>query len=141
MAKATGKPRQTDLKRAVSTAYYAVFHAMCRNTADMLIGSTKSARSQPAWLQAYRAIDHGQAKNQCKNGTIKRFPKDVEDFAALFIEAQDARHRADYDPGSRFTRSEVLVLIKRVEEAISAFQRVPKSDRRAFAAFVVLKFR
>lgn len=107
----------------------------------MLIGSTKSARSQPAWLQAYRAIDHGQAKNQCKNGTIKKFPKDVEDFAALFIEAQDARHRADYDPGSRFTRSEVLVLIKRVEEAISAFHKVPKSDRRAFAAFVVLKLR
>ncbi|WP_200276572.1 hypothetical protein [Rhodovulum adriaticum] len=141
MARGTGKPRQADLKRAVSTAYYAIFHAMCRNAADMLIGTTKAARSQPAWLQTYRAIEHRQAKNQCTNGKIKRFPKDVEDFAALFIEAQDARHRADYDPCSKFTRSEVLILIARVEEAIAAFKRVPKSDRRAFAAFVVLKLR
>ena len=107
----------------------------------MLIGSTKGARSKHAWRQTYRAVEHGHAKNQCKNGKIKEFPKDVEDFAALFIEAQEARHRADYDPDSRYTRSEALVLIKRVEEAISAFKKVAKSDRRAFAAFVVMKSR
>lgn len=107
----------------------------------MLIGVTKSARSQPAWLQAYRAVDHGHSKKQCKNEKIKKFPQDVEDFAALFIEAQDARHNADYDPTSRFTRSEVLLLIERADEAIRAFEKVPKSDRRAFAAFVLLRIR
>lgn len=114
---------------------------MCRNAADTLIGRTKSARSQPAWLQTYRAVEHGHAKNQCKNGKITKFPKDVEDFATLFIEAQDARHKADYDPTSRFTRSEVLTLIERADEAIRAFEKVPRSDRRAFAAFVLLRIR
>ena len=33
------KPRQSDLKRAISTAYYALFHAMARNAADMLVGA------------------------------------------------------------------------------------------------------
>jgi len=36
---ATQKPRQSDLERALSTAYYAMFHAMCRNCADCLIGT------------------------------------------------------------------------------------------------------
>ena len=42
-------PRQSDLKRAMSTAYYAVFHALCRNCADSLVGKTRVSRSQPAW--------------------------------------------------------------------------------------------
>ena len=30
------KPRQADLRRAISTAYYALFHAMAKDAADML---------------------------------------------------------------------------------------------------------
>jgi hypothetical protein len=135
------KPRQSDLKRAVSTAYYAVFLAMCRNAADTIVGSTKSYRSGPAWRQVYRAVDHGFAKNQCKNNKITKFPKGVEDFASLFIEAQDARHSADYDPFSRFSRSETLILVTRAEDAIRGFEVVAVKDRRAFAVFVTVKDR
>jgi uncharacterized protein (UPF0332 family) len=39
LAKASPKkPRQADLKRAVSTAYYALFHALAKNAADQLVG-------------------------------------------------------------------------------------------------------
>jgi uncharacterized protein (UPF0332 family) len=129
------------LKRAVSTAYYAIFHAMCQNAADMIVGGTNADRSMPAWRQAYRAVDHGFAKNQCKNNKITKFPKDVEDFASLFVESQDARHGADYDPFSTFTRSETIILIARAEQAIRTFSAVPKKDKRAFAVFVAMKER
>ena len=33
---AAGRPRQTMLKRAVSAAYYAMFHALCASNADTL---------------------------------------------------------------------------------------------------------
>ena len=70
-----GPPRQSDLKRAMSTAYYAMFHALCRNCADSFIGKTRAFRSQPARRQAYRAAEHGFAKSQCmKTEVIAKFP-------------------------------------------------------------------
>ena len=35
---ASGSPRQPMLRRAVSTAYYATFHALCQSNADTLVG-------------------------------------------------------------------------------------------------------
>ena len=53
------KPTQANLRRAVSTAYYAVFHLLARTAADLLIGRTHNS----AWHLAYRALEHGNAKN------------------------------------------------------------------------------
>lgn len=139
---AARKPRQSDLKRALSTAYYAMFHAMCRNCADCLIGTASADRSKPAWVQAYRAIEHGFAKSQCLNRQVmSRFPRDIEDFANHFVDLQIERHRADYDPHARFTRSDVTTAIDTAEAAITAFFAEPIKDRRAFAAWVTLRNR
>ena len=35
---ASGRPRQAMLRRAVSTTYYATFHALCQSNADASIG-------------------------------------------------------------------------------------------------------
>ncbi len=65
LAKASArKPRQADLKRAISTAYYALFHAIARDAADLLVGTGKD-RPDKAWKQVYRALDHGPAKTAC----------------------------------------------------------------------------
>jgi len=116
-----------------------MFHALCRNCADCLIGSNGADRSNPAWVQTYRAVEHGYAKSKCKDGILSKFPKDIEDFASVFVEAQEARHTADYDPEAKFTRSEALTLIAKAEEAIKSFSKVGIKDRRAFSALVVLK--
>lgn len=136
------RPRQSDLKRAISTAYYAMFHSLCRNCADCLIGGTRAARSEKVWRQAYRAVEHGFAKSQCKNGNVlARFPREVEDFAQTFLTLQEKRHEADYDPFSRFTLTDALTAIDTAEGAIQGFQRVAISDRRAFAAWTAMKNR
>jgi hypothetical protein len=115
---------------------------MCRNCADCLIGGSNSDRSKPAWTQAYRAVDHGYAKAQCNNKTvIAKFPKDIEDFANLFHELQIDRHAADYDPHSRFARTDVVATIDGAEAALRAFSKVSIKDRRAFAAWVCLRDR
>ena len=119
-----------------------MFHAMCGNAADCLIGHTRARRSEPAWVQVYRAVEHGEAKKRCRTSDkIAQFPKAIENFAALFAEMQEKRHRADYDPTSRFVLSDVRTLIARTERAIEEFGRASVKDRRAFAAFVVLKLR
>jgi len=136
------RPRQTDLKRAMSTAYYAVFHQLCWNTADTFIGTKSAQRSTPAWRQAYRSVDHAFAKTQCrKSSVMEQFPQAIQDFANAFVELQIARHDADYDPLHRLARSEVSSEIDKAERVIQQFPSVPISDRRAFAAWVTLKHR
>lgn len=136
------KPRQSDLRRAISTAYYALFHCVCRNCADCLIGTASADRSAPAWQQAYRSVVHGTVKHQCKNRTIMcKFPKDIEDFGNCFVELQFERHKADYDPNARFTRTEILTSIDSAESAIRAFGKTRIKDRRAFAAWTSMPTR
>ncbi len=136
------KPRQSNLRRAVSTAYYAMFHCLAKCCADSLVGSRSADRSKSAWRQAYRALEHGFAKNSCKNqDVVKKFPKDIEDFANTFVSLQEKRHFADYDPFARFTKLEVKSDISSARDAIERFKSSPIKDRRAFSTFVSLKHR
>ena len=36
-----GRPREAELRRTVSTAYYALFHTLARSGADLLVGGIK----------------------------------------------------------------------------------------------------
>ena len=56
------QPTQADLRRAVSTAYYALFHCLAATAADLLTGSSRS----PEWHQVYRALEHGKARSACR---------------------------------------------------------------------------
>jgi uncharacterized protein (UPF0332 family) len=135
------KPRKADLKRAVSTAYYALFHALAKSCADSFIGSAKQIRTNRAWQQTYRALDHGFAKNACQNPAISQFPPAISDFAIVFATMQAKRHDADYNPFSRFYKSQVLIDIENAKTAIEAFQKANAKDKKAFAAWVLLKQR
>lgn len=138
----TGRPTQSDLRRAVSTAYYALFHSLARAGADLFVGGVGAARSDLAWRQVYRSLEHGLAKDACRNArTMKAFPKDVEDFANMFATLQYKRHGADYDPSVRYARSEVVQDIDNAEDAIRRFERVAAKERRAFCAHVLFKTR
>ena len=135
-------PSQASLRRAVSTIYYALFHCMAENCADMLVGEPGSGRSQPAWLQAYRALEHGRAKERCeRKDFIRRFPSQIQDFAEKFAEMQGRRQTADYDPSASFAQSAVIEEIDLSEQRIAQFRQAPERDRRAFAAYVLMPLR
>lgn len=120
------RPRQADLRRAVSTACHALFHALCRTCSDCFVGATTAARSTRAWQQVYRGVDHNHAKKQFQNTrTLNRFPPDIQTFANEFVRCQIERHRADYDPFQRYGRQQVLDLIDDAETAL------PEPARRA----------
>jgi uncharacterized protein (UPF0332 family) len=133
-----GRPRQADLKRAVSTAYYALFHALARQCADLLIGVGQN-RSDPAWTQVYRSLEHGIAKNACKAAANTGFPGGIVTFANTFISMQEKRHSADYNPDARYTQADVLLLIRNAEQAIASLKGEPRKDRRAFAVSVLMQ--
>jgi hypothetical protein len=137
-----GKIRQSNLRRAQSSVYYALFHTLARCCADTMIGGAQATKSTPAWRQVYRALDHGPAKSACQSSDmIKKFPKEIQDFANLFATMQEKRHEADYDPDARFAVSEIETDIGAVESAIADLVSAPIRHRRAFAVWVLLKNR
>ena len=134
-------PSQASLRRAVSTTYYALFHCMAENCADMLVGGPGSGQSRSAWHQAYRALEHGRAKQRADQDRLRRFPQEIQDFAKWFAEMQERRQTADYDPSVSFTQSAVIEDIDLAELRIAQFRRASERDRRAFAAFVLFPLR
>lgn len=148
MGSRRGRPLETDLRRAISTAYYALFHCLANCCADTIVGGPGSNRSRQAWNQAYRALEHGPVRRRCINrNMVARFPLDIQKFAESFVYMQRMRHAADYDPDANDTpdlalsRSFILNLIDNAEDAIRSFNQVAIADRRAFAVYVLLAVR
>ena len=94
---ALSKARQSDLRRSISTAYYALFHALAKDGADLFVGASAS-RPNAAWAQTYRAVEHGFARNACTQVRGLGFPAPLVDCAETFVRLQQQRHVADYDP-------------------------------------------
>lgn len=134
------RPKQANLRRAVSACYYAVFHALCRSNANILAG-TGPNKSNSAWVQAYRASDHGLAKSRCKDTKNKNFPLEINAFADAFVTLQEQRHRADYSPDRHFTKNEVEQMVVLARGAVKAIDASTAKDRRAFSIHILLPYR
>ncbi|MDE2646208.1 MAG: hypothetical protein OXI05_10300 [Bacteroidota bacterium] len=136
-----GKPQQVDLRRAVSTAYYALFHCAAKAYADALIGTART-RNNLAWKQAYRSLVHAQVARCCNRKEImEQFSPEIQEFAHVFSLLQSKRYDADYDPSETFHRSEVLKDIKDAENAITNFKEAKLYERKAFVTFATTNFR
>ena len=132
------RPRQSNLRRALSTAYYAVFHGLAASVADALMGRGRN----DAWHQAYRALEHGNTRRACQDSqALRDFPPEVQNFAKTFVALQRTRHRADYALDVQYAKSGVLSEINEAEMAIAQLEAADIRHRRRFAAHVVFKRR
>ena len=139
-----GKPRQVNLRRAVSSAYYALFHALIDQACRLMIGARHS--EAPFRHVLGRAFAHGTMKQACTafaGGTLKAsvakglpatfsVPRAIRILAQVFIDMQDQRHLADYDRTERFYRSDVLALIDQAETALDTFAALSLSIEKKF---------
>ena len=129
----TGRPRQADLRRAVSTAYYALFHLLTRES------SRKVASHVGLRLLVARAFNHAEMKRASVAFAKKQLPEDLgstmptatisadlQMVANSFVQLQEYRHRADYDTRSDrgFTRQTARAEVRRAREAFDAWERV-----------------
>jgi uncharacterized protein (UPF0332 family) len=143
-----GAPRQSSLRRAVSTAYYALFHYLIDQSCRALLGSNPHQRGFRRSLA--RAFSHQSMKEACSCfaasalpvSVTKALPKGLDSeyrpdpaikaIATTFRELQLKRHLADYDLAERFKKSETVAVIHEVESRINGFDRLPGSDDRQF---------
>jgi len=131
-----GKPKQANLRRAVSSAYYAVFHLLVAEGAAT-IGSRLDAAGR---AKVSRAFGHADMKEVCRAyakavsdvgfkpeiAPLLTFPVEdgIREVSQVFVELQEARHSADYDVASKWTRLDVLALITSVEDAFIKWKSV-----------------
>ena len=134
-----GRPRQAMLRRAVSTAYYAMFHALCQSNADTLVGPAPAGPNISLWVDAYRTLNHTTAKNRLTQYVQATPDPAVRSFANLFGNLQEQRISADYDPSARFVRTQVISLIDRAEAATRAFSNTSVQTRRALAVYLLVR--
>lgn len=135
-----GRPRQTDLRRAVSTTYYAAFHRLMQCCADRLVGTGAAQRTRE-WSRVYRALNHGQCANVCSSRETQTLSPMVRNLTNLLPELKGRRHAADYDPAARFTKSSVLRDLELTEAAMDSFDQAPNQDQRALAVFLLFRER
>ena len=122
-----------DTRRAISTAYYALFHTLAASNAELFAGQPSSSRSQHAWERAYRRLEHGRARNNLGADRNLLSP-DGHNFVRLFAEAQGHRLEADYDPNAQLNRSLAINIITRAEVAVRSFAQLTEEERRFLAA-------
>ena len=141
LADGGGNPSQESLRRAISTAYYALFHALCYAFADLFVGDSPDARASDEWHQAYRSLDHGILARQCRHADVNRYSPGLRFFAKIFETLQANRHRADYSPRANYDQDGTLDFISDAESAIAAFRAAPEGERRRFVAYAALRRR
>ena len=134
-----GRPRQAFLKRAISTAYYAMFHCLSASNANVLIGASR--RTSDAWMAAYRQLEHRMAYSRCDQASVASFPAAVRSFADTLRKLKESREEADYNPAATFSRFDAYQQIYDAYRAIVGFERLPARTRKDFAAHILFKKR
>lgn len=66
---------------------------------------------------------------------------EIQTFGKVFLEAQQQRQEADYDPFATLSASDVTGFIDRVETTIEDFNNSDWEQRRAFAIHVLFRQR
>lgn len=135
----SGRPRQISLRRAVATAYYAVFHALAKMCADQLIGTTKS---WTIYTPIYRSVDHSAARKVLREARNQTSDPTITAIALVFIKLHDARIAADYVPEPfAFSRQEIRDLIQEARGAVAAIDALPQETKLRLAVQFVTKTR
>ncbi len=148
-----GKPKQANIRRAISSAYYALFHLLIESTVNVLLPS----RAQALRDQLSRSFEHRNmlqaAKTFAGAGANSKDPwlvalkpatpsADLKDVARQFADLQEARHKADYAVGERFRRSFALSLIVMTRLAFKKWRVIATTpEGEAFMLALLVKSR
>jgi len=138
------RPKQANLRRAVSAAYYALFHLLTSECAHQLVPVNPAGLS----AQVRRAFDHATMRQVCRvivdvNSTLctsfhLKASTDLREVADAFSSLQDARHSADYDLSSNWERKDVILKLQDAEAAFTAWRRVRGSDEASVFLIALL---
>ena len=151
---APGRPPYTAHRRAVSTAYYAVFHAISARVAEQAFPSADALFRQ----RVRRWIGHDDIKTvarwitQMRAGGGAQLPPHIRDLLAArqigtgtaaiasgFLELNDKREQADYDHEAVFSRAETLRLIALARRLVGRIEATQSDDAKRFFGLIAMQ--
>jgi hypothetical protein len=142
-------PRQEDLRRAISTTYYGVFHFTLTAAANMIV--PEAIRSTDQYSLVYRSVDHAWLRTLCEEIQKPKMRQkwrpyapaggfgSIGDFAAGVLELQDLRYEADYDPLFSIEVQEAKLKLDLARAAVDIFQQSTDTQRKAFLFLLLFR--
>ncbi|MCB2261745.1 MAG: hypothetical protein LGR52_02210 [Candidatus Thiosymbion ectosymbiont of Robbea hypermnestra] len=131
------RPKDASLRRAVSTAYYALFHLLTDEASRFLISGSERDPLRNLLTRGFTHSEMGRVAKAFSSGygglapyiqhilpATTEFPAQLRAVAAAFHELQKARHIADYDVSHRLTRDMALVLVRSAESAFADWEKI-----------------
>lgn len=129
------RPKQASLRRAISSAYYALFHLLTSEASRLFM------RDDRLWKCVNRVYGHLEintiSKSFAKGEWPKAFdsvkgtfplPQELKDVARAFVDLQQARHNADYDLTKTFTRNDTAAIVGVAKKAFDDWTKVKNND-------------
>ena len=113
-------PTEAELRRGISTAYYALFH--------LLVDSATTRGVATVALRAHvaRNFEHGNMKKVCAKYTGlatdkagQPVPVEILRIADAFVQLQEARHKADYNVKDPVTPIEAQTSVQMARDAFA----------------------
>jgi hypothetical protein len=124
-AKGIAEQRTSCMRRAISTAYYAVFHLLVED----FVGNWPFADQRP---RLARMFDHRKMRDAAFTPTDEKNPTPTEaalvDVKAAFRELQADRHRADYDLSWNIVATDVTNAITLAEDSFAKWRAIRVED-------------
>lgn len=135
-------------RRAVSTAYYALFHLLAEDAA------ARAARHPALSILLQRRLQHSTMKDVCQrllagsksgrqawpDGLELPAPSDaLREVASAFVELQLLREVADYDPSWHSDLEQLKVPVARAQRAFDAWQSI-RATEEADTFLILLMF-
>jgi uncharacterized protein (UPF0332 family) len=144
-----GQSTQADLRRAISSAYYGLFHFFLTAAADMIVGADK--RDTPYYGLVFRSIDHSQLRvvsrrlSRSKPDDLPMAPTGgfgpIADVARLAGNLLELRYKADYDPYYACNANEASLAISDAQQAVDLFKATTADRQQAFLRILLFKSR
>ncbi len=142
------RPRMANLRRAVSSAYYGLFHLLVHEaTCRFLPARPADTRTLALRRTLARSLAHKEMKNTSRLfaglsshwppwlapllGSRGSVPLAIRSLARTFVLLQEARHEADYDISRAFTRQEVRLLIDEARTAERGWRKGARTQEIA----------
>ena len=127
-------------RRAVSTAYYAVFHALAELCANELLGSETGKRSTEH-VRVYRSLEHGTLKTAFAAPPLNGLAT-LQKIGNRVVRLQSERIRSDYLPQqSLYTIDQSVDLVRSARTAILSLATLSLGERRTLAVSLLFKNR
>ncbi len=140
------RPKQVNLRRAVSSGYYALFHLLTTEASGLYVTDRRRL------AQIVRTYNHTEMKKVSTFFANNKLPRAIQpavgayvtpprlqNVAQAFIDLQEARHEADYNLSHELTRGQALALVRRVQQAFEDWNQVRKTDdARLYLACLLL---